>query len=905
MLLLTIVLSLAGGAKGATGVSPVLHGQDARGTRAWHEGFETPQTSWRDIGGDARYRILKHQRLQGDAHSGKGCEWLRLEGRGGSRVYVAHDVGRPPVIDELAPSVWVKSNRPGPQLYARIVLPRTIDKRTGRAVEAIIAGGAYTAVGRWQKLRLDGIPRLLTRQIHLLRMQLGPQVDGREAYLDAVLLNVYGGPGETNVWIDDLEVAGHVAIGRERTAAVPAAAETWASRGIVRLPPPDPKKPPGPRRSVKLVGGVLLVDDRPMFPRVVQHCGEPLAVLKKIGFNAIWLKRLPAPELLEEADRLGLWLICPPPRPVATASLAEITPSLDCVLVWDLGGELDEAELEATRVWARQVRAADRRGNRPVICRPTMDLRSYSRATDLLLLDRRPLGTSIEMADYAAWVGRQPLLARPGTPVWTTVQTQPNEALRGQLMALEPGRAAPLGVSSEQIRLLVYTAVAAGSRALVFLSDSPLDAPDPDTRRRAMTLELINLELELIEPWAAAGRFAATAESNVPEVSGSVLRVDRAQLLLPIWSSPDAQCVPAKSASKALSLVVPGVPEASNAYLLTPSGVQPLRRKRIAGGVCVALGEFDLTAQVLLAHDPLIVGAVHRRVARSGRRAAELQRALAAHELNAVRSIVGLLAARTPVASSPAWLAAARKSLQECDAKLAAGDLSGAALDARRTMRSLRLVKRSVWEAARRGLASSATSPAALDFETLPCHWRMMDRLAAGRFGMNMLGGGDFEDVGTMMRAGWQNLFHADPNVQTAVDLAPQSARSGRLGLRMTAAASDPRNPPAVAERPPVLLTSPTVNVEAGALVCIHGWVRIPAPIKASTDGLLIVDSLGGEDLADRIGQTDGWRQFVLYRAAPRSGPMYVTFSLSGLGEAWLDDVAIQVLGRPAVAARR
>ena len=41
-------------------------------------------------------------------------------------------------------------------------------------------------------------------------MQLGPQVDDREAYLDAVLLNVYGGPGATNVWIDDLEVAGHV-----------------------------------------------------------------------------------------------------------------------------------------------------------------------------------------------------------------------------------------------------------------------------------------------------------------------------------------------------------------------------------------------------------------------------------------------------------------------------------------------------------------------------------------------------------------------------------------------------------------------------------------------------------------------------------------------------------------------
>ena len=44
-----------------------------------------------------------------------------------------------------------------------------------------------------------------------MRLQLGPQVDDREAYLDAVLLNVYGGSGTSNVWIDDLEVAGYVA----------------------------------------------------------------------------------------------------------------------------------------------------------------------------------------------------------------------------------------------------------------------------------------------------------------------------------------------------------------------------------------------------------------------------------------------------------------------------------------------------------------------------------------------------------------------------------------------------------------------------------------------------------------------------------------------------------------------
>ena len=111
-------------------------------------------------------------------------------------------------------------------------------------------------------------------------------------------------------------------------------------------------------------------------------------------------------------------------------------------------------------------------------------------------------------------------------------------------MALEPGYVPPTTVSSEQIRLLAYTAVAAGSRGLVFTSDSPLDAPDPDTQQRAMMLELLNLELKLMEPWAAAGSFVATAKSNLPEVSGAVMRTEHARLLLPLWSAAGAQCVP-------------------------------------------------------------------------------------------------------------------------------------------------------------------------------------------------------------------------------------------------------------------------------------------------------------------------------------------------------------------------
>ncbi len=208
----------------------------------------------------------------------------------------------------------------------------------------------------------------------------------------------------------------------------------------------------------------------------------------------------------------------------------------------------------------------------------------------------------------------------------------------------------------------------------------------------------------------------------------------------------------------------------------------------------------------------------------------------------------------------------------------------------------MRLVERAYWDAAQKGLVSLVTSPAALSFDTLRSHWRLIDRLRGARFSRDLIAGGDFEDLETMQRAGWQYIYQAAPGVQGSVDLAPQAARSGRLGLRLSVSPLDPKNPPAAIESPPVLFTSPAVQVAAGQIVCIHGWVQVPVPITAGPDGLLVVDSIAGEALADRIGKTKGWREFAMYRVATQSGPVCVTFALSGIGEAWLDDVGIEVL---------
>ena len=864
--------------------------QSDPGQSAWYEGFEGSEPTWKAADADVPYRMRSHQRVQGEAHVGQGCERLVISAGQGTYIHVGHDVGSPMVIDDLTPTIWVRSDRPDLQMAARIVLPRTVDRRTGRPVSTVVRGTQYRAVGQWEQLRIDDVPRQLTRQIRVLRTQLGPGVDGREAYLDRIVLNVYGGPGTTTVWLDDLDIAGHVPSPRASAgvAAGSHVGDPTAADSKMRIP-------------VEMRGSVLLTDGLAMFPRIVRHRGEPLALLKNLGFNTVWLSGPASAHLLAEATAANLWLICPPPVPeLAGASSTAPDPNVqigaayDCVLAWDLGQGLSRDQLERLSVRVEQVRHADRRGHRPLICQADSELMAYSRLVDVLLIDRRPLGTSLELADYGHWLRGRSRLARPGTPVWATVQTQPAAAVRQQLAAIEPNRPLPLSVAQEQIRLLAFSAVCSGSRALLFESDTRLDAPDADTRRRAMSLQLVNLELQLVEPWVAAGSVVTQIGSSQREVVGSLLRSSRARLLVPAWLAPGAQYAPGVSAANGISLVVPGVPESSSVYVyeMAPGGLRPLKHQPDAGGVRLLFEQFDLGSLVMFAQDPLFVDNLTRRAEAAGPRAAELYRQLAAARLAATAS-----------GPSPRGLLdAAQRDLRACDASLAGRDHPSAVVGARRVMRSLRTAQRDAWKVALSGLSSPVSSPAAIGFDTLPWHRRLMQRIAASQTGENRLPGGDFESPGTMHAAGWQHQIHPLSDVQSSAHLLAGAARSGQGGLRLSVEPVDPKYPPALVETAPVWITTPAVPVEAGELVCIHGWVQIPAAVTASVDGLMIIDSLTGEALAERIGQTAGWQQFVLYRIAPRAGQMAVTFALTGLGEVWLDDVAIQPLVAPATS---
>ena len=860
----------------------------AGGQEGYRNGFEGAEPAWHEVDADARYQVQIIRR-QGNAHSGDGAEYVKLTAGNGSFVHIGLDVEAAAIIDELRPSLWLRANKPGLQFLAHVVLPRTIDPRTQQPLAVLLRGTQYTKVGQWEQLHLENAARQLARLVPIVQAQQGPQVviDIREAYIDRFLLNIYGGAGTTDLWIDDVEVAGFV---RQKVSQPVAAADV---------------RPTKPRPEVALSESVLTVEGKPWMMRAIRYRGEPLQLLGEIGFNSVWLDQPPPPALLAEAEAANLWLICPPPE-------GPLNATYNRVLAWNVGLGLQGADIDKVAQRTAHIRQADSQPGRPLVCGPEDDLRGYSRHVEILVQRREPIGGGLELADYGKWLRERQLLARPGTPCWTFVQTQVSGDV-ARLMAqrvLEPTadttRAArdpraKYPLPADQLRLLAYLAVASGSRGLIFDSHSRLDVPDPPTLARARMLELLNLEFDLLAPFAAMGSWMGETATSEDQLTTAMLGTPWAKLILPLWLGSGSQWTVAPSPNE-FSFVIPGVPQASEIYELTPSGLRPLKHQRVAGGERVFLRDFGLTSMILCTKDPATIATLRRRLAEVNRRAAQLAVAIAKREAEEMQKVMQGVAFFSAALYTNERLAASHASLEAAERSLAANDWTSAYRQATAAHRPLRLAARALWQESVARVDSPLMAPFAGSLATLPEQAFFMDQLRQSRLLQNQLPSGDFESLPALLQSGWKNRQYPTAGLTQTATLSDVEPHSGRYCLRLSASATASQTTPPL-ETPPVWIVSPPLNVTAGQWVRIHGYLRIPTPLQG-VERCLIADSFTSPSLSLRYTHTDGWTEFTAFRQAPSDTPLTLTLALFSLGDIYLDDLTLTPLDlKPPLAS--
>ena len=117
------------------------------------EGFERGETSWKPYFNSAECKLLSHRRHAQIQRSGMGAENLEfLAGQRGSQITLEHELPQSRVLDELALSLLVRSNRAGAVLPLRIVFPNQMDQN-GKPLTTTLEGDSYTDTGSWQLLK--------------------------------------------------------------------------------------------------------------------------------------------------------------------------------------------------------------------------------------------------------------------------------------------------------------------------------------------------------------------------------------------------------------------------------------------------------------------------------------------------------------------------------------------------------------------------------------------------------------------------------------------------------------------------------------------------------------------------------------------------------------------------------
>jgi hypothetical protein len=893
----------------------------AGGQQIRRDPFEGRDPAWIKGPADAAYRELAHEMTEESPHRGQRCETIQLQAEHGTYIHYFYDTGRAPLSEELTAGVWVKADRPGVQLLARLVLPHERNPANlDEPLTALIGGDLYQASSRWQRLELRRPLKLARDQQALLRAESKREINIDDAYVDRLVLNLYTGPGQAQVFIDDLEIGPVVdpvppaAGGGTGGTVGPGAPGVLTGRAV---PGRTMQRRPA---VIELDRDQLRVGGKSFFFRAIRHTDTPLDVLRAAGFNTIWLDDQTPPEVVQQAVEQGFWLV--PALPVtdvpdgpagqdtyltANTNFGRrlsrfLELDADAVLFWDLGGGgLAVEQSGAVAKTASLVRSAD--PQRPLAADVWDGFDKYARSVNLLGVHRWPLMTSLELPQYRDWLNQRRLLANPGTFTWTWVQTHLPD-WHTTLVYDRQGAAQfdePIGPLPEQIRLLTYVALSSGCRGLGFWSDRFL-ADSHQGRDRLLTLALINQELKMLEPLLLASETPSWENTSSPEVRAAVFRTEKAVLVLPVWVGRGAQFVPGQAAVANLEITVPQVPVGTEAWEVSPGEVAPLKVERIRGGSKIKLREFGLTTAIVFTADNTQTGLlVHLQdQARKMRKiAAQWAHDLAEVELDKTARVYADLEKQGHVVpNGQKHLDDCRRRLQVCAQEWNDGDYGEAYHEAQRATRPLGILMREAWEKAAGEMDAPVASPYAVSYFTLPRHWAFADQIKRSSAAANVLPRGDFEESPARTDEAWVAQAITLDDVDLAARRVGDSPHEGKQCLQLEIKPKKKEVPaPAALERTFLAIHSPAVRLQPGTLVRVTGWARVPGPIQASADGALLYDSAGGEPLAIRLqGPIKEWREFTWYRRVPPSGTLNVTLALTGLGTAYFDDVRIEPL---------
>lgn len=916
--------------------------------------FDGDTPTWQPIfskNADARLRL--HRRNPDLGRDGKTCEELQIiVASGQALTRLEHELPRSVPIEDLTLAVALRSNVPGLKVALRMVFPNQadpLDPKAERALTAYVVGEKnYVDVGRWQTLHVKPTQRVVSERLNRLRAQYNSRpLDLSGAFFDRAVILGDLSAGTSTVLIDDLALTGYVAPTNKEVAQV--SAEEPASQTATQ---------------VRMRHDRLIVEGRPAIIRFAPHHDEPIDRLQALGLNLVWIDDYADSKRLQQLRDHGMWAMATPPRPTEAEDNSGQMPSLepfdhrtDGVLLWYLATQVPgEARFEVD-AHARRVRAADRQRQRPIIADIGGLERSYSRILDGVGLTRHPLQTELSIKGYRDVLMQKMKMLRPGTFTATWLQTEIEPTSQTRVASLiEPEQIRLLGYAALTAgcrgigywKRTAFDSELPGSREreyAIAILNQEIELLEPWLATRTVIDfqkvplgKLIEDEPSKLEGLKAkstrlrvqgSSKFAVkptTGEQFVSiqdnEIEMAIVHCPNGMLVLPLWFQKDSQFVPGQMAARNIEIVIPGVPDTATVWELTTTRVRTLKQHHLSSGVKIKLDNFDQVTALVVSTDPHWGQAIREKVDGMMERSAALWLNLAKSKLERVLEVdaelqrlgVGVPDSVELLDRAQMLVRAAESNFQRVVAarQSRAGGIvpasfsPGLDFDAVResscgALQSLRILQRQHWERAIQNRPSPLFTPYSAGFQTLPDHWRFIERVGKSASGdsTNLLADGDFEDVETaqLPTAGWKQTLDDLETLQAGADIIHSGSEHGQC-LRLLSLPKPNTDPPTYLDGTPISITTPSVAVKAGQIVHISGAVRISMAPTATLDGVSLQESLTGSRLHWKQ-KTRDWQRFELVREIKTDGVLTLKFTHHGLGEALFDDLRIVVQDVP------
>ncbi len=192
----------------------------------------------------------------------------------------------------------------------RVVLPKEKKDGTEEPLVVILEGSKLDLAERWRRLEVRRPDRLLEQKIILIQAERRKPVDSREAFIDAIVFDIGGKIGDSDLYLDDIEI-GPVVESDPRTtvASDQAQAPMRTEEGQ-----PVPNQTPEIRKrsdlsSPTVSGERLMIGDRPYLMLGMRWTDCMMERLPEWGINTIFNDHPLDEKYYQQAEKLKLKIV--------------------------------------------------------------------------------------------------------------------------------------------------------------------------------------------------------------------------------------------------------------------------------------------------------------------------------------------------------------------------------------------------------------------------------------------------------------------------------------------------------------------------------------------------------------------------------------------------------------------